>query len=39
LSKLRASADIVATNFGLTGQLITRLVTSNFWDLLTLRSN
>jgi len=26
-------------NFGLPGQLITRLVTSNFWEKVMLRSN
>ena len=36
---MRASADIVAPNFGLPGQLITCLVTTNFWELLTLRSS
>jgi len=29
----------IKPNFGLPGELITRLVTSNFWELLTLRSN
>jgi hypothetical protein len=29
----------IKPNFGLPGELIIRLVTSNFWELLTLRSN
>ena len=29
----------IKPNFGLPGELITRLVTSNFWELLTLRIN
>jgi hypothetical protein len=36
---LRDRKKKIKPNFGLPGELITRLVTSNFWELLTLRSN